>query len=206
MGKTTTDADADRHDDLRLIELMIDQPTAAVAALYDRYGRLVFSVALRIVGDRGVAEEITQDVFVSCWRNAARYRPDQSSVVTWLLAIAHHRAIDELRSRRYKSQQRELTWEQAPPQALASDHEIDLSLIQSQVHAALADLPANQREVVELLYFGGLSRQEAAERLRTPLGTIHTRLRLAMSKLRAALLPGYAESQETRVRDGHEMS
>lgn len=201
---TATDLPSELQHDAGLIELMTDRPTAAVAALYDRYGRLVFSVALRIVGDRGVAEEITQDVFVSCWRNAAHYHPDRGSVVTWLLSIAHHRAIDELRSRRHKTKQRELTWEQAPVQALYANHDTDLTLVQSQVREALDSLPPNQREVVELLYFGGLSRQEAAERLRTPLGTIHTRLRLAMGKLRAALLPEQAESQESPIQRSSE--
>ncbi len=179
-------------DDLHLIEQIAAQSHAAVATLYDRYGRLVFSVALRIVADRSVAEEITQDVFVSCWRNADRYRPSQGSVVTWLLAITHNRAIDELRSRRHKSQRREMTLEQAPTQALTNDHDVDLLLTQAQIREALASLPANQREVVELLYFGGMSRTEIADYLRTPLGTVHTRLRLAMHKLRVLLLPGYA--------------
>lgn len=172
--------------DLALLRLLQDDPRAATAALYDRYGRLVFSVALRIVGDRGAAEEITQDVFVGCWRSAHRYRPEQGSLATWLLGITQHRAIDELRSRRHKARAREQPWEGASI-AVAYDRELDLSLLQSEVRAALAALPPPQREAIELLYFGGFTRQQAADRLRTPLGTIHTRLRLGMAKLRAAL-------------------
>lgn len=203
MSEATTDS-AERQDDYRLIALMADQPTAAIAGLYDRYGRLVFSVALRIVGNREVAEEITQDVFVSCWRSAAQYRPSRGSVVTWLLSITHHRAIDELRSRQHRYRQNELAWEHAPAHVLASEEGLDLTLVQSQVREALAQLPADQREVVELLYFGGLSRQEAAERLHAPLGTVHTRLRLAMNKLRAMLRTEASDDADRSRGDAHE--
>jgi RNA polymerase sigma-70 factor (ECF subfamily) len=192
VNEVTTNP-ATRSDDQHLIELLAQQPAVAAGALYDRYGALVFSVALRIVGDRSAAEEVTQDVFVSCWRNAARYNAGQGSIVTWLLAITHNHAIDELRSRRHKNRRHELTLDQAPQHALTNEHDIDLMLAQSQIREALADLPSNQREVIELLYFGGLSRPEIAQHLSTPLGTIHTRLRLAMNKLRAALLPRYTD-------------
>lgn len=187
-------------DDAALLQLLQDQPRAGAAALYDRYGRIVFSVALRMVGDRGVAEEITQDVFVGCWRAAARYRPEQGSVVTWLLGITHHRAIDELRSRRYQSRKREVTWEEHDVQNVSLDPDLDLQVLQTVVRAALAELPAAQREVIELMYYGGLTRQQAADRLNAPLGTIHTRLRLGFTKLRRALAelrPGHAVDDAT---------
>lgn len=185
----------DGVDDRLLMELVEQQPALAIAALYNRYGRFVFSTALRIVGDRGSAEEITQDVFLGCWRNAAGYRSQRGSVATWLLSITRNRAIDELRSRRYKNRQRELALDTAglPP---GEDQTADLTIIRAQVRSALATLPTSQREVVELMYFGGLSRTEIADQLRTPLGTIHTRLRLAMQKLRALLLPAYADEPD----------
>jgi RNA polymerase sigma-70 factor (ECF subfamily) len=173
--------------DIDLPGLLQDDPRAAAAALYDRYGRLVFGVALRIVGDRGAAEEITQDVFVSCWRSAYRYRPEQGSLATWLLGITQHRAIDELRSRRGRARAREEPWALPHDVAAAHDQGLDLRLLQADVRAALAALPPAQREVIELLYFGGLTRQQAAEQVRAPLGTIHTRLRLGMARLRLAL-------------------
>lgn len=176
-----------RHEDADLLRLLQEQPRAAAAALYDRYGRIVFSVALRMVGDRGVAEEITQDVFVASWRSAARYRPEQGSLVTWLLAITHHRAVDELRSRRQKARARESTLAPETISGAATDPALEAHLLQAEVRAALADLPPAQRQVIELLYFGGLTRQEAADHLRAPLGTIHTRLRLGMARLRATL-------------------
>ena len=121
-------------NDSELVALLRERPAAGIAALYDRYGRLVFSLALRIVGDRGAAEEITQDVFLRSWRSLDRYQPSQGSLVSWLLSIAHNRAIDELRSRRGKN-----------------------------------------------------ARREIADRLELPLGTVHTRLRLGMDKLRGTL-------------------
>jgi RNA polymerase sigma-70 factor (ECF subfamily) len=174
-------------DDLHLLRLLQEQPALGAAALYDRYSVVVFSVAMRMIGDRGAAEEITQDVFVGCWRGAGRYRPEQGSLLAWLLGITHHRAVDELRSRRYKSRAREQPWDTSAVQGATEGMNDDLRLLQSEVRAALADLPPAQREVIELLYFGGFTRQEAADRLRAPLGTIHTRLRLGMAKLRVAL-------------------
>ncbi len=176
-----------RPEDADLLRLLQEQPRAAAAALYDRYGRMVFSVALRMVGDRGAAEEITQDVFVAGWRSAARYRPEQGSLATWLLAITHHRAVDELRSRRQKARAREIALAGDALSGAATDEALDAYLIQAEVRAALAELPPAQRQVIELLYFGGLTRQETAEHLRAPLGTVHTRLRLGMARLRTAL-------------------
>jgi RNA polymerase sigma-70 factor (ECF subfamily) len=107
--------------------------------------------------------------------------------VTWLLGITHHRAIDELRSRRHQSRGREIPWEFKFAQRASEEMSEDLHLLQVEVREALTGLPTAQREVIELLYFGGLTRQEAADHLRAPLGTVHTRLRLGMAKLRQAL-------------------
>ena len=173
-------------NDTDLVTLLRERPAAGIAALYDRYGRLVFSLALRIVGDRGAAEEITQDVFLRSWRSLDRYQPSQGSLVSWLLSIAHNRAIDELRSRRGKNARREISDEALQPQA-AIDAGFDDALLRGEVQQALAELPPNQREVIELVFWGGLTRREIAERLDLPLGTVHTRLRLGMDKLRGTL-------------------
>jgi RNA polymerase sigma-70 factor, ECF subfamily len=172
--------------DADLAALLRKQPAAGIAALYDRYGRLVFSMALRIVGDRGAAEEVTQDVFVRCWRSLDRYQPSQGSLVSWLLSIAHNRAIDELRSRRGKEARREVSDENLQPQAVI-DTGFDEALLRDEVQQVLGDLPPAQREVIELVFWGGLTRREIAERLDLPLGTVHTRLRLGMDKLRDGL-------------------
>ncbi|MFO7167752.1 MAG: sigma-70 family RNA polymerase sigma factor [Chloroflexota bacterium] len=171
--------------DAELIALLREKPSAGVAALYDRYGRLVYAVALRIVRDHGAAEEITQDVFLRCWRAIDRYRPEQGSLAAWLLSIAHNRAIDELRSRRGRELRR--TSVEDIPEPVVLDPGFDAALLRGDVRRALEGLPDNQREVVELIYWSGLTRREIAERLQLPLGTVHTRLRLAMDKLRQAL-------------------
>jgi RNA polymerase sigma-70 factor (ECF subfamily) len=172
--------------DGEMAALLREQPAAGVAALYDRYGRLIFSLALRIVQDHGAAEEITQDVFLRCWRSIDRYHAQQGSLAAWLLAITHHRAIDELRSRRGKDLRREISDEAIHPLA-APDTGYDAALLRGEVQEALHLLPPAQRDVIELIFWGGLTRREVAERLQLPLGTVHTRLRLGMEKLRSAL-------------------
>jgi len=173
-------------DDVELVQQLREQPGIGVARLYDRYGRLVYSVALRILQDHGAAEEVTQDVFVRCWRGIDRYQPERARLVSWLLTIAHHRAIDELRSRRGKSQRREISVDHL--QLLTADEPaIDDALLRGEIRLALAALPQPQREAIELIFWGGLTHREAAAQLSVPLGTVHTRLRLGMNKLRGLL-------------------
>jgi RNA polymerase sigma-70 factor, ECF subfamily len=142
-------------------------------------------VALRILQDHG-AEEVTQDVFVRCWSGINRYQPERMRLVSWLLTIAHHCAIDELRSRRGKSQRREISADHMHP-LTANEPAIDDALLRGEIRVALAALPQPQREVIELIFWGGLTRREAAAQLSVPLGTVHTRLRLGMDKLRGLL-------------------
>lgn len=165
--------------------MLREQPAAGIAALYDRYGRLVFSVAFRVVQDHGAAEEITQDVFLRCWRTIEQYRPEQSGLSTWLLTITRNRSVDELRSRRGKEARREVSEELLD--GLVLDPHLDEGLIRDEIRQALSGLPIAQREVVELVFWGGLTRHEVANQLSLPLGTVHTRLRLAMDKLRVSL-------------------
>ncbi len=172
--------------DVELVALLREQPAAGIAALYDRYGRLIFSVALRVVQDRGAAEEITQDVFLRCWRSLDRYQPNQGSLASWMLSITHNRAIDELRSRRGKDTRREISDDILQPQA-AIDPRFEEALLRGEIQQALQMLPVAQRDVIELVFWNGLTRREIAERLSLPLGTVHTRLRLGMDKLRESL-------------------
>jgi RNA polymerase sigma-70 factor, ECF subfamily len=172
-----------RPDDAAILAVLHDDPARGVELLYDHYGRMVYSLTLRIVHDRGTAEEITQDVFVRCWSNIARYDPARGGLAAWLLTIAHHRAIDELRSRRGREQRREVS--DTYLGLLAADGPaFDDALVQSEVHKALAELPPAQSEVIRLIFWNGLTRREIAQQLRLPLGTVHTRLRLGMEKLR----------------------
>jgi RNA polymerase sigma-70 factor (ECF subfamily) len=179
-------SDDTRYDDQRLIRLITEAQEEALAQLYERYNRLVFSLAFAIVSDRATAEEITLDVFMRVWQKAGTYRADQAKVSTWLTHITRHHAIDVLRRRAVRSDQYAVQWDevissespQQDPQESA-----ELSLRRERVHAALAQLPPDQKQAILLAYFGGLTQSQIAETLKQPLGTVKTRVRLAMQKL-----------------------
>jgi RNA polymerase sigma-70 factor (ECF subfamily) len=179
-------------DDSFLIRLIAEASTDAIKELYDRYNRLVFSVAIAMVGDRSVAEEVTMDVFMRVWKGAHTYHPDRAKVRTWLVAITRHHAIDVLRWQYSHPDQKSLdlndellqNWSAIPdPEARAES-----SLEQARIREAVAQLPAEQRQVLILAYFRGHTHQQIADMLEQPLGTIKTRIRLAMQKLRKMLL------------------
>lgn len=175
-------------DDTALIALIAQAHNEALSLLYDRYGRLVFSVALHVVGDSETAEEITQDVFVRVWDGARSYRPELAQVRSWMLSITRHRAIDELRRRGVRPEQYQADWPEADEEDLPSDDRpedaVDTRLWQRIVRQAVAALPEDQRRVLGLAFFQGYSHSEIAERLGEPLGTVKSRIRLAMQKLR----------------------
>ncbi len=178
-------------DDARLIREIVQGQSEALAELYERYHRLTFSVALAILGDRLTAAEVVLDVFLQVWRRAATYRPEQARVSTWLTAIARHRAIDVLRQQSARPEAHSVDWEQAAdraaPGARDLEEQAELSLERQRIRAALAALPAAQREVLALAYFHGYTHQQLAKLLGLPLGTVKTRLRLAMQKLHQVL-------------------
>jgi RNA polymerase sigma-70 factor, ECF subfamily len=163
---------------------------AALEALYGRYHPDVFSLAYRLLGNGPEAEDVVQDVFIAIWRSGHTYNPSRGTVRTWLLAIAHHRAIDLLRDR-----PRLPTCSFAEDVHAAEQGDVSAAVTRALdrqlIRQALQRLPPEQREVVELAYFRGLTHQEIATRLRMPLGTVKGRLRLAMTRLRKAL--GVAE-------------
>jgi RNA polymerase sigma-70 factor (ECF subfamily) len=184
-------ADYTRYGDETLIRLIAQSQEQALAQLYDRYNRLVFSLALAIVNDRDTAEEVTLDVFMRIWQKASTYRADQAKVSTWLTHIARHHAIDVLRRRAVRVDQSALHWEDAISNVESShpdpQESAELSLRRERIHAAIAQLPAEQKQALTLAYFGGYTQSQIAEILAQPLGTIKTRLRLAMQKLREFL-------------------
>jgi RNA polymerase sigma-70 factor (ECF subfamily) len=175
--------------DEELMALVVRRQEAALGAIYDRYIRLVCAVALRITGDRETAEEVVQDVFQNVWQAAGSFQPGVGSFAAWLLGIARHRAIDATRSKRERARAREQTIDDFRPAAEESslEREVDQRLLRNSVRTALDTLPANQRQAIELAYYGGLTRAEIAERLNEPLGTVKTRLRLGLLKLRDLL-------------------
>ena len=162
---------------------------AAMALVYDRYGALSYSVALRILGDPGRAEDVVQDSFLKLWRGAGQFDASRGSLRTWLLTAVRNRAIDYLRGRgAHERQERELTAEVRATGA-GSDpwHEVSLSLERDAVREALAELPVEQRQAVELSYFGGYTSREIAEMTRVPLSTVKGRMRLALEKMQSYL-------------------
>jgi RNA polymerase sigma-70 factor (ECF subfamily) len=179
------------YGDETLIRLIAQSHEQALAQLYDRYNRLIFSLALAIVNDRGTAEEITLDVFLRVWQKASTYRAEQAKVTTWLTHIARHHSIDVLRRRAARLDQSALHWEDAISNIESSQPDpqesAELSLRRERIQTALAQLPDEQKQALILAYFGGYTQSQIAELLRQPLGTIKTRLRLAMHKLREFL-------------------
>ena len=166
----------------------------AFEAIFDRYGDLVYSTALRVLRDPHLAQDVSQEIFVRLWRKPASYVAERGRFLTWLISVTRNKAVDEIRSRgrrrRYETaspeeQEREL------PAANTNDPALSAQLAEQAgiIRAALAELPPEQREAIELAYFGGLTQQEISERLAQPLGTVKTRIRLGMQKLRAALAP-----------------
>jgi RNA polymerase sigma-70 factor (ECF subfamily) len=176
--------------DLELLAQISKQDREALATLYDRYGRRVFALAVRILNDPVGSEEVTQDVFMSVWRRGASYTSKKGKFTTWMFSIAHNRTIDELRKRR-RDRSRENDDIEDHYDLKSSDiSPADAAVAQSEyakVKAAMDKLPEEQKSMVELSYFKGLTQTEIATKTGQPLGTVKTRMRLALKKLRVAL-------------------
>ena len=183
--------DDPRLDDKTLISRIARANADALSVLYDRYNRMVFGIVLHIVGDRETAKEITLDAFARLWEHTGAYDPARAKVTTWLTMIARNRAIDELRRRGVRAEQHSIGWADVPPDAEPRSNGLEarteLSLQREHVRAAVAALPEEQRQVLSMAYFGGYTQREIAEALQQPLGTVKTRIRLAMNRLRDAL-------------------
>jgi len=180
-----------KSDDL-LVRLQQRDPRA-LAELYDRYGRMVFGLILRIVQDRGAAEDLVQETFLRVWNRVGGFDSEQGAVGPWLLAVARNRAIDYLRYRgRRPESLLELNETENP--TLFADVQADplrFDLVR-QVKSALEKLTAQQREAIELAYFEGMSQTEIAEKMRQPLGTVKSWMRRALQQLREELGGGVA--------------
>jgi RNA polymerase sigma-70 factor (ECF subfamily) len=178
--------------DPELVEYVALGRPEALAELYDRYSRVVLSFAFRILGDRAGAEELLQEVFLRTWRQAGSFSETRGSFITWLLSITHNMAIDEIRKRNRRPQR---VNSDDPIQLLASMRDTDTPVedraigvtLRDEITAALRELPPAQRNVIEMAYFQGLTQREIAEETGEPLGTIKTRIRLGMRKLRELL-------------------
>jgi RNA polymerase sigma-70 factor, ECF subfamily len=185
--------DLQRLADEDLMPLVERKDPAAFEIVYDRHGGPAYSLAYRIVGDRLVAEEVTQEAFLSVWRSGARFDRARGSVRTWLLGVVRNRAIDVLRREAGRAPTVSLELETVPEQESRfepTDAEALRRDAGREVRGALRDLPEDQLKVVQLAYFGGLSHSEIADVLGMPLGTVKGRMRLAMEKMRATLAEG----------------
>lgn len=179
-----------------LIKSVADGDEISLASLYDATRRLLYGLALKILGDAESAEEVLLDVYKQVWHKAASYSQERGNPLSWLMTITRSRAIDRLRSD-YQERRRSDALDAVRELAGSSNIEEDAAHSQMRrvILAALESLPPEQREVIDLAYYGGLSQSEIAARLGQPLGTVKTRARLAMIKLREKLRP---LSKETR--------
>ncbi len=171
--------------------LLRDGNPDAFEVIYDRHGGAAFSLAYRMVGDRNVAEDITQEAFLSMWRSRVRFDRERGSVRAWVLGIVHHRTIDALR-RNVAHDRRRTTAEgleerQEAPER--TDVEVARREEAREVREAMQTLPGEQLEVVRLAYFGGFTHTQIAEMLDQPVGTVKGRMRLGLEKLRRAVSP-----------------
>jgi RNA polymerase sigma-70 factor, ECF subfamily len=186
--------DPARMEDEALIQSIADGQSAALGVLYDRYGRLVFSLAYQILNDVAAAEEITQEVFMQIWTKAGTFQSSLGKVSTWLTSVTRHRAIDNLRRRRIRPEGHRADWDLSAegdnPQwidPLNVATQVENRFQRQSIRQAIAQLPKEQQQALALAFFQGLSHQEIADATGEPLGTVKTRIRLAMQKLRQML-------------------
>lgn len=183
--------DFSAFDDQALIEYIVDGQADALSALYERYSRLVFSLARHITGDDGHAEEITLDVFTRVWQKADTYRAGRAKVNTWITSLARHRAIDVVRREQARPEGSSVRLDQVDYDLHSRQPNPESAAVrafeQRWVREAIAGLPEEQRQALSLAYYGGYTHQQIADKLGLPLGTVKTRIRLAMQKLRHAL-------------------
>ncbi len=179
-GASIPEVRADSRSDAELIGLVADGDHRAFEELHRRYARPVLGIALRRIGDRGRAEDATQDTFASLWRSAGRFDPTRGKATSWLFTVARNAIIDGLRRRP------EATVESPPDVAESGpgpDDAAESEWVAWRVHRALETLPDHERTLVELAYWSGLSQSEIADHLDLPLGTVKTRTRSALSRL-----------------------
>jgi RNA polymerase sigma factor (sigma-70 family) len=188
--------------DGQLVELVAQKDAGALEALYDRYGRAAYSLARRILTEETLAQDVVQEVFLSLWRDARRFDAGRGTVATYLLSMTHHRAVDVVRReenlRRWRTSDEGL--ELAPDPKARVEDEVEASERRKEVRAALAELPAAQREALLLAYFGGYTQREVAALVGVPLGTVKTRMAAGMRKMREALQDAGREEQHPWTR------
>ncbi|ABU58126.1 MAG: DNA-directed RNA polymerase sigma-70 factor [Roseiflexus sp.] len=197
-------ADSSALDDEVLITRVARRDSSALEHLYDRYARVVYATALRMLRNTEMAEDIVQETFWRVWRRSASFAVGRGQVAGWIFGIAHNLCIDELRRQRSRpitvqSEREEQAMFEQPDEQNDVVGEAIARERRRMILWALAQIPPEQREVLELAYFGGLSQSEIAQRLNSPIGTVKTRTRLALQKMRDLL-----HNQNIGVEDLHE--
>jgi RNA polymerase sigma-70 factor (ECF subfamily) len=158
---------------------------AALGELYDRFGRVAYGLAVRVLRDERLAEDAVQEAFLAVWRQAASFRPDRAKARTWVLTFVHRRAVDLVR--REERRRAELLEPEAEPSGGSALEDAELRLRRGAVQRALAELPGEQREPIQLAYYAGLTQSELADRLGLPLGTVKSRMFTGLKRLRELL-------------------
>lgn len=185
-----------------LLKAVAGGEAAAFERLYDLYSPTVYGLLLRVSGEAAEAADLLQETFVQAWQNASRYDPSRGSEIAWLLTIARSRAIDRIRARRTRSTRedeaaKEISATGRSVEVRGASEAVELREARELVSAALRELPAEQREVIELAYFEGKTHSEIAAQLGQPLGSVKTRIQLGMKKLRVRLEPIYRWTTST---------
>ncbi len=178
-------------EDHQLIHWIALAEKEALEALYGRYSSSVYSLAMYMLKQEALAEEVTQDIFLNIWLKASSYKSDRGAPRAWIMSVAHHKIVDVIRSRRRTLTVTDPslyeTLDLIPSSEVPVDEQVVRNLERERILKALSTLPEPQRQVIMLAYFGGYSQSEMAEMLQQPLGTVKTRVRLAMQKLRGVL-------------------
>lgn len=173
------------RDEERIIQLLKNSKVEGLSLLYDRYAPMLFGIILRILPDRETAEEALQDTFLKVWKSAASYEPAKGTLPVWIVRIARNTAIDRRRLRSFGQQQK--TSGEEMERLAEREGERDFNPDTIGIRESTANLPDEQRALIDLIYFNGFTHTEAAEELNIPLGTVKSRLRLAVSALRKLL-------------------
>jgi RNA polymerase sigma-70 factor (ECF subfamily) len=186
---------AERLADEELMPWIGRKDAEAFEVFYDRHGGAAYSLAYRILGERGAAEDCIQEAFISIWRSGGRFDPTRGSVRSWTLSIVRNRAIDALRSKAGKAPK--LTFDdeeilESRPSGELTEEEAMRHETATEVRGALSQLPDEQSKAIQLAYFGGFSQSEIASMLNVPLGTVKGRMRLGLEKIRGQLAEGLA--------------
>jgi RNA polymerase sigma factor (sigma-70 family) len=177
--------------DEAVVALAARSDDVAFAELYDRYGRVAYGLALRILRDETLAEDAVQEAFLAIWRGAARFIPERGKASTWILTLVHRRAVDLVRR---EERRRAEPLPEAPTSSDSAEEDAWLRFERERVQAALRQLPDQQREALELAYYGGFTQSELAERLGQPVGTIKSRMFAGLARLRELLADPNGES------------